>query len=64
MFADLAGHFSVREIVDVVSVIAFFGFLNRWNDTVATTLEQQPLHYGRERLAARGWEAGKHGGGD
>ena len=31
------------QIVEIVAVIATFGFLNRWNDTVATQLEDEPL---------------------
>lgn len=37
-----------------------FGWLNRWNDTMATDLEDEPLGFGLDHLAARGWEPGKH----
>jgi hypothetical protein len=37
-----------------------FGFLNRWNDTFATPLEDEPLHFGETHLTAQGWDAGKH----
>jgi len=36
------------------------GYLNRWNDTMATELEDIPLAFGNNVLAKRGWEAGKH----
>ncbi|MEL7028460.1 MAG: hypothetical protein AAGL49_04450 [Pseudomonadota bacterium] len=29
-------------MVEIVSVIAMFGFLNRWNSTLATELEAAP----------------------
>lgn len=60
MVADLREHYSDREITDIVAVIAFFGFLNRWNDTLATELEQAPLDFGNRRLSSSGWEVGKH----
>jgi hypothetical protein len=47
-------------VVEIVGVIAMFGFLNRWNDTLATPLEDAPLEFGEKHLAAHGWDAGKH----
>jgi len=49
-----------RGTVEIVGVIAMFGFLNRWNDTFATPLEDEPLEFGQKHLAAHGWDAGKH----
>ncbi len=31
-----------------------------WNDTLATPLEEEPLHVAQTYLASRGWEPGKH----
>lgn len=59
-FAALRRHFSNEEIVELVGVIAYFGFLNRWNDTLATELEPNPLQFAEKALSASGWEAGKH----
>jgi len=42
--------------------VSFFGFLNRWNDTMATDLEEHPMAFGQRVLAEGGWEAGKHAG--
>ena len=39
-FDELKKHFSEDAIIEMVSVIAFFGWLNRWNDTLATQLEK------------------------
>lgn len=58
--AALRAHYDDRQIVEIVAVIANFGFLNRWNDTMATTLEQSPLAWAQEHLANAGWEVGKH----
>jgi hypothetical protein len=32
--------------VEIVAVIALFGFLNRWNDTIKTGLEELPAGSG------------------
>jgi hypothetical protein len=40
--------------------VALFGWLNRWNDTLATPLEEAPLSFARESLAESGWEPGPH----
>jgi uncharacterized peroxidase-related enzyme len=59
-FEALRRHFGDEEIVELVAVIALFGFLNRWNDTMATALEADPLAFAESRLGDRGWTAGKH----
>lgn len=60
-FERLRMHFSERQIVQIVAVIALFGFLNRWNDTMATQLEAPALDYAVGSLAQGGWTPGKHG---
>src|SRR5574337_485869 len=35
-FAELKKHFDDGQIVEIVATIALFGYLNRWNDTMAT----------------------------
>ena len=60
MFTRLRKHWSEDQIVEIVAVIAMFGFLNRWNDTMATPLEDEPIEIGEKYLAAHGWDAGKH----
>lgn len=59
-FAELKRHYGDAQIVDIVAVIALFGFLNRFNDTMATELESSPLEVGKQVLAAKGWTVGKH----
>lgn len=58
--AELRRHFSDAQVVELVAVMAGFGFLNRWNDTMATELERSPLAWAQEKLAGAGWEAGAH----
>jgi uncharacterized peroxidase-related enzyme len=60
MFLELRKHWTEEQIVEIVGVIAVFGFLNRWNDTLATPLEEEPIAVGEKYLAAHGWSAGKH----
>lgn len=60
MFAGLRNHWTEDQIVEIVGVIAYFGFMNRWNDTMATPLEDEPVEVGEKYLAARGWNTGKH----
>ncbi len=57
---ELRRQFSDEEVVELVAVMANFGFLNRWNDTMATELERSPLAWAGEKLAHTGWEAGAH----
>ena len=59
-FDDARAFFSDDELTAIVAVASFFGFLNRWNDTMATSLEASPKHFGETVIAANGWEAGKH----
>jgi uncharacterized peroxidase-related enzyme len=60
-FEELRRYFDDGELVEIVTVIALFGFLNRWNDTVATDLEPAPFALASEVIAEAGWEPGKHG---
>ena len=59
-FAALSEHYDDDDVVEIVSVISLFGWLNRWNDTLATDLEDEPLAFGTAHLSAGGWTAGKH----
>jgi uncharacterized peroxidase-related enzyme len=59
-FEELKRWYSDEQIVEMVGVIAMFGWLNRWNDTMATTLEDKPLDWAQANLAQTGWEVDKH----
>jgi len=60
MFAELRRHWSEEQIVEIIAAIAMAGFLARWNSTMATPLEAEPLATGRMHLASRGWSPGAH----
>ncbi|HEU4428468.1 MAG TPA: carboxymuconolactone decarboxylase family protein [Myxococcota bacterium] len=59
--AELRKHFDEAQIVELTAVVALFGFLNRWNDALATTLEPEPLAVATARLSEHGWSVDKHG---
>ena len=54
-FTELKKHYSEEQITDIVSVISIFGFLNRWNDTLGTALEDVPKDYVEQNLRPLGW---------
>jgi uncharacterized peroxidase-related enzyme len=58
--ADLLAHFTPRQVAEIVGVIGLFGFLNRWNATLRTPLEEAPLAFAARELAAYGWQPGGH----
>ncbi|MCB0637365.1 MAG: hypothetical protein KDC54_12140 [Lewinella sp.] len=43
--------YSDKQCVEIVAVISLFGYLNRWNDTMATTLEDGPRAFASDKLA-------------
>ena len=59
-FENLKRHYSDAEVVEITATIAMFGFLNRFNDTMATELESSPIESANEHLRGQGWEVGKH----
>jgi uncharacterized peroxidase-related enzyme len=60
MFAEMRKHWTEEQVVEIVGVISLFGFLNRWNDTMATPLEDEPIEVAEKYLARGGWRIGKH----
>ncbi|TMK66357.1 MAG: carboxymuconolactone decarboxylase family protein [Actinobacteria bacterium] len=59
-FEDLRKHWDDGEIVEMLAVVGLFGFLNRWNDSMATDLEDVPMGFA-SRTLGDGWGGpGKH----
>lgn len=56
----LRTYWSEGEIVEMMGVIALFGYLNRWNDSMATQIEPGAVSSGEKYLGRLGWEEGKH----
>ena len=59
-FEALREWFDDGEIVELVAVISWRGFLNHWNSTMATETHPVPAGFAREHLSSVGWEAGRH----
>jgi uncharacterized peroxidase-related enzyme len=58
-FTDLRRHWDDGQIVEILAVVGLFGFLNRWNDSMATDLEDIPRSFAAQRYDER-WGPGKH----
>lgn len=56
----LRKHWDEGEIVEILGVIALFGFLNRWNDSMGTQMENGAIESGNKFLKEKGWSVGKH----
>jgi len=57
---ELYKHWNEGEIVEMLGVISLFGYLNRWNDSMGTMLEDDAIESGNQYLGKTGWEIGKH----
>ena len=53
-------HWTEGEIVEMLGVISLIGYLNRWNDSMGTTLEGDAIDSGNQYLGKHGFEVGKH----
>jgi uncharacterized peroxidase-related enzyme len=53
-------YWSDDDIVEIMGVIALFGYLNRWNDVMATSLEGDAITSGQDLLKGISWVPGKH----
>lgn len=56
----LRDHWDDGAIVEIMGVVALFGYLNRWNDSMGSALEDLPRSRGEARLEPTGWSVGKH----
>ena len=57
---ELRRHWDDGEIVEILGVVALFGYLNRWNDSMGTQLEEPAAEDGIKYLSKKGWGRGKH----
>ena len=57
---ELYKYWDKGEIVEMLGVISLFGYLNRWNDSMGTTLEEDAIDSGNQFLGKHGFEVGKH----
>lgn len=59
-FVELRKYYTESQIVELGAVVSLFGFLNRWNDTFGTQLENEPMKAAEQYLSKSGWTPGKH----
>ena len=60
IYGALAEHWTEDEIVEILGVVCMFGVFNRWNDSMASTLEDDAIAIAEPLLGDKGWEVGKH----
>ena len=60
LFAQMKQHWNDGQIVEIAGLVSYFGFMNRWNDTMATPLEEQPAEVAEKHISSHGWSIGKH----
>jgi len=53
-------HWNEGEIIEMLGVISLFGYLNRWNDSMGTSIENGAVESGELYLGKHGWNKGKH----
>jgi alkylhydroperoxidase family enzyme len=54
--------FSDEEVRSLIGAVAVAGFMNRYNDSLATVTDEESVTWAREHLGPLGWEIGKHTG--
>ncbi len=57
----LRQHWTDDEITQLTAVASLVAFLNCWNATMSTELEEPAIHSGEKWLGKEGWEIGQHG---
>jgi len=60
LMEQMKAHWTEQQIVQILGAVCLYGFLNRWNDSMATDLEPAPQAMGERVLARGGWTGGKH----
>lgn len=56
----MRAHWSEAQIVEILAAVCLYGFLNRWNDSMATELEDRPRQLAEQHLAKGGWNGARH----
>ncbi|NHM00687.1 carboxymuconolactone decarboxylase family protein [Flavobacterium difficile] len=58
--SELYKYWTAGDIVEMLGVISLFGYLNRWNDSMGTVVEEGAIESAEKYLGKAGWEVGKH----
>ena len=59
-FERMREHWDEGQIVEILAAVALYGFLNRFNDSLATPLEEGSATFAEETIGEQGWSRGKH----
>ncbi len=59
-FDRMKDHWDEGQIVEILAAVSLYGFLNRWNDSLATPLEASSAAIAEEAIGDKGWSRGKH----
>lgn len=59
---EMREHYTDARIADVLAIVCVAGWLNRWNDSLATVTDQESVDWAEQNLSDLGWSAGKHTG--
>jgi len=57
---NLKKYWNDGEVIEMLGVISLFGYLNRWNDSMGTTMEEGAIDAGNKYLGSNNWNVGKH----
>lgn len=57
---EMRCHFTDDEITELLACVSVMGFMNRWNDSLATTLEEGPHAAAEKTIGRKGWQLGQH----
>ena len=57
-FVELRKHYSDEQIIEIMAVSSLAGWLNKWNDTVATVTDQESVDFAKANLTEVGWDQG------
>jgi alkylhydroperoxidase family enzyme len=60
--AALREHFSDEEARTLLGVVALGGFMNRYNDSLATVTDAESADWAATHLGPLGWDIGRHVG--
>jgi len=58
--AAIREHFSDEEARTLIAVVAVGGFMNRYNDALATVTDAESVDWAKANLGPLGWDIGKH----
>lgn len=62
IMAALKQHWNDDQIVEILGAVCLYAFLNRWNDSLATDLEEAPRTLAERLLGQGGWNGIRHSG--